>query len=192
MHNPPGLCLIVSLLLSPAHAQAVMRHGAAAGGQVTHRVRLTTDYDKSEKRTTIRIDPTASDATMEVGDGIVLSAFFRFAGEALRAPVETATLKFSSDSRDWRYINNRSLTVVVDGVDIRFGEGRVGQVAEPRDPARPGRTLYFGVSRGDLEWIAFGDVVEVKLGRKSFKLSAGQLKALQGLLARMSPGNNLP
>lgn len=151
MSNRLGLYLLTSLLVFPAHARGDAGRAAAAA-QAAHKVRLTTSYDKSEDRTTVKIDPPASDPTMEVGDGIVLTAFFRFRGKELRESVETVTLKFSSGARDWRHIYNRALTVVVDGERILSSdEGRVGQVAEPYDGARLGRTLYFGISRGDLE-----------------------------------------
>lgn len=186
VNNLPGLCLLISLLAFPAHAQEATKRGAAAEGQATHKALLTTEYNKSEDRTTVRIDPPASDPTMNVGDGIVLSAFFRFRGKGIRESVESAALTFSSDSRDWRHIYNRALTVVVDGERILHTDsGRVGQVAEPYDRTRPGRTLYFGVSRGDLEKIADGRVVEMKLGRKSFTLNPGQLEVFRELVGRM-------
>jgi hypothetical protein len=125
---------------------------------------------------------------MDVGNDIVLTAFFRFAGEQLREPVETATLRFSSDSRNWRFIPNRDLVVLVDGERISFlNGGRLGRLSEPPDRVRIDNMLYFGISRDDLAKIANGRVVEMKLGSKSFKLSSLQLEALRDLVARMNP-----
>jgi hypothetical protein len=151
-------------------------------------VRLTAKYDKSENRTTVQIDPRAAKPVMELGDDIVLTAFFRYAGQELREPVESAALRFSSDTRNWRFIPNRELVVLVDGERISFvNGGRLGRLYEPPSRVQIDNMLYFGISRDDLSKIAGGRVVEMKLGNKSFKLSAVQLDALRELVGRMNP-----
>ena len=189
MNNPLNFCLLISLSVFPLAAQeTARREGVAPQAESAHKVRFDTGYDKFEKRTTVKIDPEASDPTMDVGHGIVLKAFFRFKGEALREPVAHATLKFSTDARDWRFVPRRDLIVWIDGERISFANrGRVGEVAEPPDRIRPGRTLYFGISRDVLAKIAYGRVVEMKLGSRSFKLAPGQLEVLRDLLERMNP-----
>ncbi|HEX8128933.1 MAG TPA: hypothetical protein VF527_07520 [Pyrinomonadaceae bacterium] len=183
-----GLCLLLHLLIFPAHVPEAAGHDVAAEGQSTHQVRFTATYDKSENRTTVQIDPRGAKPTMDVGNDIVLTAFFRYVGEELREPVETAVLRFSSDSRNWRFIPNRDLVILVDGERITFlNGGRLGRLAEPPDRVRIDNMLYFGISRDKLAKIAGGRVVEVKLGSKSFKLSSAQLGVLQDLLGRMNP-----
>jgi hypothetical protein len=183
-----GFCLLLHLLISPVHVTQAAGRGIAAEGQSTRQVRFATSYDKSENRTTVQIDPRVSKTAMHVGNDIVLTAFFRFAGEELREPVKTATLRFSSDSRNWRFIPNRELVISVDGQRISFvNGGRLGRLADPPDRVRVDNMLYFGISRDDLAKIAYGREVEVKLGSRSFKLNSVQLEALQDLLGRMNP-----
>ena len=184
-----GLCLLLHLSLSPVHATEAAGRDGDTQGQSTHQVRFTTNFDKSENRTTVQIDARVSKTAMDVGSDIVLTAFFRFAGEELREPVEYAALRFSSDSRNWRYILNRELVISVDGERISFvNGGRLGRLADPPDRVRIDNMLYFGISRDDLAKIAYGRVVEGKLGNRSFKLTSVQLEALRGLVERMKPG----
>lgn len=186
-----GLCLCLHLLLSPVHVTEAAGRGSDAEAQSAHQVRFKTNFDKSENRTTVQIDPRVSKNAMDVGSDIVLTAFFRFVGEELREPVEYAVLRFSSDSRNWRYIPNRELVISVDGRRISFvNGGRLGRLADPPDRVRIDNMLYFGISRDDLAKIAQGRVVEVKLGSRTFKLNSVQLAALRGLVERMTPGTN--
>ncbi|HZG52670.1 MAG TPA: hypothetical protein VEZ40_11090 [Pyrinomonadaceae bacterium] len=183
-----GLCLLLQLLVLPVHLPESARHGLAAEGQSAQQVRFTANYDKSENRTTVQIDPRAAKPVMELGADIVLTAFFRYAGQELREPVGYATLRFSSDSRNWRFIPNRELVILVDGERISFlNGGRLGRLYEPPGRVQIDNMLYFGISRDDLAKIAGGRVVEVKLGNKSFKLSSVQLDALGDLVGRMNP-----
>jgi hypothetical protein len=186
-----GLCLCLHLLLSPAHVAEAAGRASDAEAQSAYQVRFKTNFDKSENRTTVQIDPRVSKTAMDVGSDIVLTAFFRFVGEELREPVEYAVLRFSSDSRNWRYIPNRELVISVDGQRISFvNGGRLGRLADPPDRVRIDNMLYFGISRDDLAKIAQGRVVEVKLGSRTFKLNSVQLEALRGLVERMTPGTN--
>jgi hypothetical protein len=188
MNHHSGLCLLILLSVFPVHAQDGAKHGVASKGESAHAVGFKTVYDKSERRTTVEIDPRTADPAMDVGNDIVLTAFFRFTGEELKAPVKTATLRFSSDSRDWRFIPNRALTILVDGERISFPNGgRAGRLADPPDRVRIENMLYFGISRDELAQIAHGQVVEMKLGNRSFKLSSTQRAVLQDLLERMNP-----
>lgn len=183
-----GFCLLLHLLISPVHVTQAAGRGIDAEGQAAHQVRFATSYDKSENRTTVQIDPRVSRAAMDVGNDIVLTAFFRFVGEELREPVKTATLRFSSDSKNWRFIPRRELVVLVDGRRVSLlSSGRLGRLAEPPDRVQIENMVYFGINRDELARIAFGRVVEMKLGSRSFKLSSVQLEALQGLVARMNP-----
>jgi hypothetical protein len=186
-----GLCLLLHLSIFPVQLTEAAGRGNDAEAQSAHQVRFKTSFDKSENRTTVQIDPRVSKTAMDVGSDIVLTAFFRFAGEELREPVEHAVLRFSSDSRNWRFIPNRELVISVDGQRISFvNGGRLGRLADPPDRVRIDNMLYFGISRDDLAKIAHGRLVEVKLGSRTFKLNSVQLEALRGLVERMNPGTN--
>jgi hypothetical protein len=151
------------------------------------RARFETSYDKFKDETTVKFKRLPLTGGMRLAmsaEMIYLMGAFQFKGQKMSEPATTAYLGFLSESKDWVFLRDQHLIVLVDGERIDLGDAerdsdiRIGEVKE---------LLVFDVPAETLSKIANGDKVEMQLGSREFKLKDNARAALRDLAERMRP-----
>lgn len=144
---------------------------------------LSADYFLEEKYDKFK-DITSVNIILKLNQhysNLSIGAFFLYKGSQVETPSHL-TLRFVSNSKDWKYLRNSKIIFLVDGKRIDLGEmkrdGRVGS----------GYVLEFLtkiISTDTFLEIINGSDVEGKLFTTEFKLTEEQLEAFRDFASRM-------
>lgn len=155
--------------------------------KLKHKSRISMDYDKFKDETTVTVGPyflsSGLDLVMTNSQFEILGMFI-FTGQKLAAPIDVLTIAFISSSKDWQFLNDQDLYVLVDGERLNLGKARrnsnvkLGRVKE---------MLAVDVGFDVFSSIANGTKVEMKLGPKELKLKDEHLEGFRDLASRTRP-----
>jgi hypothetical protein len=173
------LCAVVSIFSQTVKTTADLKQQIKT---LEERERYRIEYYKSQTKIYVAMAHLIPGKIRGDGD-VFFTGNFRFDGKELKEDVQTFELKFTSGSYDGqRFLTNRLLIVLVDGVRMDFGEGnREAYVvstggsqmsASRRSPdefdslssSYNREELSFKASREQIEQIGSGKQVEFLLG----------------------------
>lgn len=143
--------------------------------------RLIREYDRFEDRTRYWTTPTY------LSSGLKFAATFSFKGKGAGHQIEGFSLVFSSTSRDWQYLKDSRLYLLIDGVSVGLGsaKARDGDVEVGDRSVQVKEDLEFSVALQTLETISKAKSVEMRLGKSEFKLRSYVLSDIGELLAKV-------
>lgn len=84
--------------------------------------RFDVEYDRFKDQTWIKVGPFAV-VTEKPVRTLGMDASIVFSGEKQSKPINTAFLRFAAYSREWKFLDSRSLYAIVDGERLSLGEG---------------------------------------------------------------------
>ena len=181
-----SLCIIFALACV-ASCMAQYVKPAPAKIKLKHKSRIGMMYDKFKDESTVIVGPYFLTSGMEyalTNSQFQMMAAFTFTGQKLEKPVDHVTLAFLSSSKEWTFLQDQDLYVLVDGERLSLGKAE-----RDSDIKLGGVKEYLGVSLpyDTFLKIANGKNVEMKLGPKEFKLKDEHLEGFRDLASRMVP-----
>lgn len=141
-------------------------------------------YDKFDDQTLVRVGPFFLSADLlNPSNNFQMMAAFSYAGQSNGQPVEQYELVFISNGQDWSFLDDRDLKAIVDGERKSFGEAkRKGDIGRNwLGEVRVKEALFVTVPAEDFRKISEAKKVEMRLGRKEFKLKDEHLQAFRDL-----------
>lgn len=173
--------LILALLLALT--------GNAAAQDVEQRVKefrnskkFSIEYDKFTDESRIAVGPfDISDSIKTISIySLRMTARFIFSGKRLTNPAEDFALLFRSRSREWQFLRNHDLYMLIDGERVTVGEAEYDGNVESGGVSEFMRYL---VSPDLVKRIAGAKQVELKIGRWEVTLKDEHKEAFRDLFS---------
>jgi hypothetical protein len=148
-------------------------------------------YDKFDDTTLVTVGPFYLDADfMEPDNNFQLAAGFIFNGSGQPKDVSDFNLVFiANGDRDWKFLENRMLKMIVDGERMSFGEAdRSSKIGKNwLGEVRLKETLFVSVPKDVFVKLSQARTIEMRLGRKEIKLKDEHTQAFRDLLTLAAP-----
>lgn len=142
-------------------------------------------FDRFQNSTDFEVKKVTVSGGGFTGNDIDLTAFYACTGDVTSCAPASIELLFSQSGHDWRYLDDHSFVLLLDGkdrieVDDRGYDGRVGE----------GYVLEFQtvlLTPQQARRVASATTVEAQWGTSEFKFSDKSLKAIRALVATLPP-----
>jgi len=143
-------------------------------------------YDKFKDQARFSVGPfnIGGDSAYVFGGSMLGLTAYTFAdGKDIKNP-DRFILLFDSSSKDWLYLRDCGLNLIVDGERVDLG-----QCTRQSDIRRGGVTerLFFKLTPEQFTKIANAKVVELRIGRTELKLKDEHLQAFKDLISLTTP-----
>lgn len=149
--------------------------------------KFSIEYDKFKDETRVAVGPfSISDSLQNTRGFLSLRMIIRFfhAGRELKQPADDFALVFHSDSREWRFLKNHDLYMLVDGERIAVGEADYDGDVE-RDGVS--EFMRYSLSPDLIRRLAAAKQVQLKIGRVEVELKDEHLQAFRDLYSLSKP-----
>lgn len=171
--------ILVLLLLCPAVFSAQEIEQRAKG--LRNSKKFSVEYDKFKDETRVAVGPfSISDSLQNTRGFLSLRMTIRFyhAGRELKQPADDFALLFRSYSREWRFLKNHDLFMLVDGERIAVGNSDYDGDVERNGVSE---FMLYSLSPDLIRRLAGAKQVEFKVGRVEIKLNEEHLQAIRDL-----------
>jgi hypothetical protein len=148
--------------------------------------RFSVRYDRFDDRTFVTVGPFFLDHDLlDPNNNFQMASGFSFAGASQSQPVEQYQLIFLSSDEDWKFSDNSDLKAIVDGERMALGEAsRKSKVDSTwMGEVKTKETLLIDVPADVFNKIAHAKKVEMRLGKKEFKIKEEHRHAFRDLLS---------
>ena len=137
---------------------------------------LAFNYDAMENETLV-FTPVTDEAHP------MMTVSFSFAGQAQAGPIREGTISFSERSREWRYLRNHEVLIVLNGSDrLRYEGDHTGDIGD----GGVEELVTVDVPLADFERIASAQTVAIRLGERDFSLRPGEIARIRHLVDAMA------
>lgn len=143
--------------------------------------RFSVQYDKFRDESRVAVGP------FDISDllrgariySLKMTARFIYDGQRLNGSAEDFALLFSSRSKEWKFLKNRELYMLIDGERISIGEAEHDGDVELRSGVS--EFMFFPISSEVFKRLASARQVEFKIGRWAVMLKDEHLEAFRDL-----------
>lgn len=149
--------------------------------------KLSVEYDKFKNLTTVRGKDTdrLKPSNRFTGPPPTFNVYGFYSGEQPKASFGYVLLVFRSRSRDWQFLKQNNLVLLLDGTDRVW----LGNAVADRNVRWSNVTeqLAYKLKLADAEKVVRAGTVELKLGTLESKLTAEQVGVLRAVVDSVKP-----
>ena len=176
------LALILVVVLFPflGHSQTKELQQKVKGFKNNKRFAVTYDKFKDISIVSVVFVTSGTARLMVTGSMYLMEASFGFRGQELNSSVDTFYLAFDHTGKEWDFLRNRDLYLIIDGERVSFSDGHHdGKVGGGGISER----LLFEIPRDTFTKIATAKSVELRVGSYQTKLKDEHLQAFRDLMS---------